>query len=283
VTRALLLAVLAAVLAANGLVELAATMALRERGRRAERSAARRRVAWALARLGRRLGVAPPPVGLAARLAAAGGPLGLGVGELMAIKSGAALVALLAAVPVVAGLPGRLGAIVLGAAPAAGFLVPDAWLAARVRARADAMSAELPDLLELLRVGLEAGLPLERALAEVARRHRGVLAAEWGRAASELALGLARAAVLDRLAQRCPADGMPAFVAALERAGRHGSPLARTLAAQAADARAARSRRMRERAARAAPKIQLVVALALVPAVMLIVAAALVRALLGAR
>ncbi|HKG17710.1 MAG TPA: hypothetical protein VKA96_08480, partial [Solirubrobacteraceae bacterium] len=50
-------------------------------------------------------------------------------------------------------------------------------------------------------------------------------------------------------------------------------------AAQAEETRAARTRRVRERAARAAPKIQLVVALLLVPSVLLMVAAALVASL----
>jgi tight adherence protein C len=275
VTRAVLLALVAGGLAAAGVVELAATLPAGGGGLR------RRGVAW-LAELGRRLGVAAPPGDLPGRLAAAGSPLGLGPGEVMALKSGAAVVAALAFLPVAAGLPGRLPVLALAGAPLAGFLAPDAWLAARVRARADAMSRDLPDLLDLLRVAVEAGLPLDRALSEVARRQRGPLAAEWGRAATELALGVPRARVLAGLGRRCPADGVPALIAGLERAGRHGSPLAATLAAQAADARSARARRHRERAARAAPKIQLVIALALVPSALLLVAASLADALLGA-
>jgi len=69
-----------------------------------------------------------------------------------------------------------------------------------------------------------------------------------------------------------------ALAAALRRAERHGAPLAGTLQAQAAEARAERARRIREHAAKAAPKIQLVVALLLVPSVLLLVAAALVGA-----
>ena len=65
----------------------------------------------------------------------------------------------------------------------------------------------------------------------------------------------------------------------LTRSRRHGAPLGRLLAAQATRARHAQRQRVREQAARAAPKIQLVVALLLVPAVMLLVAAALVQAL----
>ena len=265
------LAALAAMLAALGLVELAAT-----RGPRGDR---RRRLVDALAAIGRRLGPLAPPTDLTARLVAAGEPLGLSVADLMAVKAGAALAGLLAAGPLAAALPGRLPLVATVAGPLAGFLAPDLWLARRVRARALAMTRELPDLLDLLRVSVEAGLSLERGLGEVGRRHSGLLAAEWRRASTELALGVPRAEAVARLHARCPAEGVPAFVAALDRAARHGVPLSSTLAGQARDARAARARRIREDAAKAAPKIQLVVALLLVPSVLLLVASALVAAL----
>ena len=70
-------------------------------------------------------------------------------------------------------------------------------------------------------------------------------------------------------------------MAAVARARRHGAPLSETLAAQSRDARVALARRAREEAARAGPKIQLVVALLLVPSVLLLVAAALVAALVS--
>jgi tight adherence protein C len=142
------------------------------------------------------------------------------------------------------------------------------------------MDVELPDLLDLLVVALEAGLPLSRALGEVGRRAAGPLAREWRAAAEEAVLGVPLDAALAALGRRCPAPGMPPLIAALRRGARHGAPLADTLAAQAREVRAARARRMREDAARAAPKIQLVVALGLVPSVLLLVAAALVSTLL---
>ena len=55
-----------------------------------------------------------------------------------------------------------------------------------------------------------------------------------------------------------------------------GAPLAERLHEQAAALRAASRRAIEERAARAAPKIQLVVALVLVPSVLLTIVAALV-------
>ncbi len=71
------------------------------------------------------------------------------------------------------------------------------------------------------------------------------------------------------------------LVAALERSRVYGTPLAAQLSAQARDARLALAHRIQEEAARAGPKIQLVIALLLVPSVLLLVAAALLAALVG--
>jgi len=279
VTRALVLAVASAVVAAAGIVELAAAGLRVGRGR-AARSGDRGRLTAALAGLGRRLGVPAAPDDLARRLDAAGVPAAVTAAEVMALKCGAAVAAAVAALPTATLLPGRLGPVALAAAPAAGFLAPDAWLARRTRRRRAAMAAELADVLDLLQVAVSAGLSPLRALGEVGRRRGGPLAAELRAAATRAALGVPRTEALARLARRCPLEGVAALVSAIGRAEPHGAPLAPALLALAADARAQRAQRLREQAGRAAPKIQLVVALLLVPAVMLLVGACLAAALL---
>ncbi len=269
-SRAALLAGLAGVALARAAAELAAA-----RGARGGRGG----LVLALARLGRRAGPAAPAAGLAARIAAAGTPLGLGEEDLVALKAGAAMVLAIALAPLASMLPARAGVVLVLATGAGGYLAPDLWLRRRTRERARRIERELPDVLELVRVAVEAGLPLTRALAEVGRRRSGLLAAELRRAAREIALGHPRAAALGGLEARCPAAGIPALVAAVERAERLGAPLGAALAAQARDARAARAVRLREAAERASPKIQLVIALGLVPSVMLMVAAALLSSL----
>ena len=276
-TPAVGFAVAAGAVAACGLTDLAAAWA---RAPRRERTPGRwRRLAvGVLARAGR--GVAGrAPRDLAGRIEIAG--VDAGVGDVMAVKAGAAAVVLLATALLASSLPGRLGPPLCAAAAAAAFLAPDAWLRSRARRRARAIEEEFADVLDLLRVALGAGLTASRALAEVGRRHPGVLAAELRRAAGTIALGTPAETALAALERRCPTAGVPPLVAALRRATRLGASPTGTLAAQAADARARTARRREEAAARAAPKIQLVIALALVPSVMLLVAAALMPALAG--
>src|SRR4051794_40702920 len=119
---ALLLATAAGVLAAAGLVELAAA------GRPGRPHVSGAAVA-VLARLGRRIGAPEPPRTLAGRMEAAGSPLGLDVGDVMAVKGAAALVALLAGSPVAASLPGRLPVVAAVALPVGGWFAPDLLLA----------------------------------------------------------------------------------------------------------------------------------------------------------
>lgn len=230
-----------------------------------------------VAAVGRRAGVAQAREGMRTQLAAAGAPLGLTPADLAALKAGAALVSLGVAAVWGQVLPGRLGLAALVLLPVAAFWVPDALLARRAAARRRTLEREIPDVLDLLRVAVGAGQSPDRALREVAAYRGGMLGAELGRAARQVELGVPRARALAELAARCPLEPVAALVAALGRAERHGAPLDEALAALAAQARADRARIAQEAGARAAPKIQLVVALVLVPAVMLLVAASLVR------
>lgn len=268
-TRATVLAAAAGACAAPALVDL--VLGLRLPGRPVGALGVRM-----LALVGRRLG-ARAPRGLRPRIEGAG--MELAVADFMAVKAGAALAGGAVGVAALPAAPGRLGVALLVALPAAAFFGPDLWLRRRTGRRARAMEAELADVLDLLRVAVGAGLTPARALREVGARHRGLLAGELRRAAAGMELGVARVTAYGELERRCPAAGVPAFVAALHRADRHGAPLAGALAAEARAARARQAQRAAESAARAAPQIQLVVALLLVPAVLLLVAAALVPAI----
>jgi tight adherence protein C len=181
--------------------------------------------------------------------------------------------------------PGRLMPILAVALPAAGVLAPDAFAQRAARRRRSQLVEALPDALDLLAVGAAAGRAPTALFGELAAGTAGPLATELAVTLAEIDTGLPIASALERLRERTGAPELGALAAALERSRRYGSPLADQLHAQATVLRREERRRVEERAARAAPKIQLVVALVLVPSALLAIAAALVAhsdALFGA-
>jgi tight adherence protein C len=278
-------AALAGVLLAAGLIDLAAVVVTRHATASTRTTISTKggshvaRGVAVLARLGRRLGVPTPPGDLGSRLAAAGLGSSVRTADAMAVKGGAGAAVALVAAPVLATFPLRITVVALPAAAAAGFLAPDLWLARRARRRVSRAGLELADVLDLLRVAVAAGLPIGRALAEVGRRREGLVVAELRTVAERLALGVPRAEALAMLQHSLPLPAIGLLTVAINRADRHGAPLAPALAALAHAARADRARALHEQAARAAPRIQLAVALLLVPAVLLMVAAGLVHGL----
>lgn len=235
----------------------------------------------ALARLGEAVARRAAPRDVERRIEAAGRPGGLEPRELMAAKLAGAVVAALPGMLFGAAAPGRLGLLIVLTAPVAGFFAPDLWLARQAAARATAARRQLPELLELLRVTVDAGASLAAALTAVGERADGPVAREWRAVGAEVALGVPLERALVGMRRRLPLPEVRVLAAALDRARRHGAPLSATLSGQARDARLSLRRRVQEDAARAGPKIQLVVALLLVPSVLLLVAAALASALLG--
>ena len=216
---------------------------------------------------------------LARRVLAAGAPGGLRERDWAALKWVGAVGSLAAGLAVAGSMPGRLGIALVAAAPAAGFALPDFWLARAARLRAEGALRELPGMLDLLRVTIEAGRSPVAAMGAVGERFDGPLAAEWRAAAAQVALGVPHDDALAQMRERLPVAGVRALADALTGAHRAGLRLADVLAAQAATARHERRREIRERAARAGPKMQLVVALVLVPSVLLTLGAVLVSEL----
>ena len=92
---------------------------------------------------------------------------------------------------------------------------------------------------------------------------------------AESSCGLAQSQALDSFRRRAPIREVAAMCGVIERSRRYGSPLSDQLREQATALRGVQRRRIEEQAARAAPKIQLAVALLLVPSVLLMIAAGL--------
>lgn len=211
------------------------------------------------------------------RIAQAGLAGWVAPGDLARARGAAAVAGASLALPLALVAPPA--ALLVPALALAGLLAPGRWVERRAAARRAAIARELPDLLDLLGICVEAGMALDPALALAADRLGGAAGDEVRRVLADLALGAPRAAAYRALAERVGAPELAQTVAALLQAEELGAPLSRALEGQAEGLRVARRQAARERAATAAPKIQLVVALLMVPAALILVLGALVAEL----
>lgn len=203
-------------------------------------------------------------------------PLGISSPTLLIGKLAGALAGALTGIAAAPAAPGRLSILVLVGFPIAGFFAPDAVLARRARQRQRRLLAALPDALDLLAVSAGSGRGPAAGIEQLAKAGQGPLAEEMRLTLAELSCGVPMSVALESLRRRVPGSELATLVAAIERSRRFGSPLAEQLRRQSASLRAAGRRATEEHAARAAPKIQLVVALVLVPSVLLMIAAGLI-------
>ncbi|HEX8754568.1 MAG TPA: type II secretion system F family protein [Solirubrobacterales bacterium] len=215
-------------------------------------------------------------LGLPERLRRSGLAARLSLGAVFAAKLLSAAGGALAALVATPAAPGRTALLVGIALPAAGFFLPDALLEREARRRHRRVLAALPDALDLLAVSAGSGRGPAAGLEQLARAGRGPLAEEMRIVVADLSCGAPLGVALASLRSRVPGSELATLVASIERSRRFGSPLADQLRRQASALRRDSRRAVEERAARAAPKIQLVVALVLVPSVLLMIAAGLI-------
>jgi len=214
-------------------------------------------------------------LGLPDRVSRAGLDSHFPLAAVLLAKSAGAVVGGLAALLAAPMAPGRIPLLVALGFPAAGFIAPDALLERRARLRRRRILSALPDAFDLLAVGAASGRSPASGFAELARAGAGPLADELRMTVAELSCGEPLPQALQALRARVPGGEIATLCATIERSRRLGSPLAEQLHRQASALRRDQRRLVEEHAARAAPKIQLVVALVLVPSVLLMIGAAL--------
>ena len=147
----------------------------------------------------------------------------------------------------------ELGMVVIVAA--LGLAGPTIAVTGRASRRRSDITRELPDLVDLLTVSIEAGLALEAALSRVSERGEGALAVEVRRTLSEIALGRPRRDSLRSLGIRTGVPAVVAFVNSLNQADQSGMELGPVLRAQADVVRQRRRQRAEEAAMKAPIKM----------------------------
>jgi tight adherence protein C len=159
-----------------------------------------------------------------------------------------------------------------------GWLLPEVWLSRAGRLRQERIERELPDFLDILAVTVRAGLGYRSALQRVAEALEGPVGEEILIALRQMDLGATRRDAFLTLRNRNTSESLASFVGAQLQAEELGVPLSEALNDIAVDMRRSAAQAARRRAARAAPRISLIVTTLIVPGSMILI---LVSMILG--
>ena len=178
-------------------------------------------------------------------------------------------------VPAVRNLSGAYQAPALVAAAGVGFLAPSFVLEALATRRKDAIARELPEVLDLLVIAVEAGLGMDAAIKRVAREVRigcPNLSSEMSLISLELKAGVPRDQALKGLAERCAVEEVSSLVNMLNQADRFGVSVGRSLRVHSDTVRTKWRQKMEEKAAKVPLKLLFPVLFLIFPAVLMVMA-----------
>lgn len=188
---------------------------------------------------------------------------------------------LVAALPFAGLLRGPWLPVALAGAAVLGFLLPSLVLERLVSGRRERLSRELPDVLDLMVISVEAGLGLDAAIKRVADEVRisaPLLSRELTFVSLELNAGIPRQMALKNLANRCGVDDVTSLVGMLNQADRFGVSVGRSLRVHSDSVRTKRRQKMEEKAAKIPLKLLFPVLFMIFPAIMAVMAGpALIR------
>jgi len=155
-------------------------------------------------------------------------------------------------------------------AAAIGFLGPYIWLRGKADSRRDKIERALPDALDMLTIGVEAGLGFESALLRVSEQWDNALTREFRRGVLEMRLGTPRDVAMQRIAERAGVQALATFVAVFIQSTQLGVSVASVLHTQAAQLRTVRRQRAEELARQAGAKMVFPLVFLIFPALLVV-------------
>lgn len=152
-----------------------------------------------------------------------------------------------------------------------GLFLPDLLVYNAGTKRQLEIQAQLPDVLDGLVIGVEAGLGLDSAMTQVATMIRGPMPEEFHRVLQEMKLGVSRTVALRSLAARTTVRELKSLVTALVQAGEMGISVAGILREHSSEQRLRRRQRAEEQAQKVAVKLLFPVLFCFFPAIFVVV------------
>jgi tight adherence protein C len=151
-----------------------------------------------------------------------------------------------------------------------GAALPFILLNQRIKERKKNIQKDLPDVLDLLTVSVEAGLGFDGALAKLAEKMKGALVEEFTRVLQEIRVGVTRREALHALGARCDVPDLSLFTTSLVQADQLGVSIGNVLRVQSAAMREKRRQRAEEKAMKAPVKMLLPLVLFIFPTIFII-------------
>ena len=153
----------------------------------------------------------------------------------------------------------------------AGFMLPKFWLNQQIKKRRVEIQRALPDALDMLTIGVEAGLAFESALLRVGDQWNNALSQEFRRVVSEMRIGVSRNESLRRMADRVGVEDLSTFVAVLIQSNMLGVSISQVLKTQADQMRLKRRQYAEEMAHAATVKIVMVLVFFILPSLFIVI------------
>ncbi len=160
--------------------------------------------------------------------------------------------------------------IILFGLPIVSFFVPDLWLKLKADARQKSIALNLPGVLDLLAVSVEAGMGFDSALAKVIKNMSGPLSEEFARMLKEIQMGASRKEAFKSLGERTNVAEFKSFLTSLTQADIFGVSIAETLKIQADTMRLRRQQKAEEIAQKAPVKLVFPTILCIFPALFVV-------------
>ena len=173
-------------------------------------------------------------------------------------------------------IPLALGAAAAGAFFGAsagffiGYIIMRFILTKSITKRKTQMEQQLPDVLDLLSVSVEAGLGFEQAIHHITTNMEGPLIDELTVTYREMSMGRSRKDALLLLGERCDIEEIKSFVGSLVQAAQLGISMKNVLRSQSAAMRQSRKAKVQEKAMKVSVKMLFPMVLFIFPVIFII-------------
>ena len=151
-----------------------------------------------------------------------------------------------------------------------GMILPAEWLKNKAKKYQESIRLQLPEIMDLLVVSVEAGLGYEAALRRLYEKNKCILMEELMQANRDIQRGVSKKEAYNDLSKRCKVKELTTFLTAMVQAEQMGTSIKKVLQLQAERLRIERSRRAQKKAKEAPVKILIPMILFIFPVIFII-------------